>query len=151
MKFAAILVCLLVTGCATPGQQRSGLCLDVAYTLQKQAPPPKLSSIERLPKHFELLDEPHPLSMPGRERKRLIADLTGIQKPYWPPEDASWTKNGSSIDIDWGYGLSGHLIHLKPTVDRTYIGEVDLYNDIPTPTANIHGLYSATAVSIQCR
>ena len=146
------LLVLVLSGCAH-GVQRNAdrICLDLTYTLQKPAPPPKLSSLEMLPRHIELTDIPHALATSDIKLKQIHADLTGIKDPVWPLAKAGWFGDSTELEINWGSGLSGHVIHLKHVSGSSYVGAVSLYSDIPTPESDIAELYSASATQVQCR
>jgi hypothetical protein len=146
------LLALALSGCAHgPQSTADRFCLELTYTLNKPAPPPKLSSLQMLPRHIELTDVPHALATSDWALKQIHADLSGIEKPVWPLAQAGWSGDSTDLDIRWGSGLSGHSLHLKQVPGGTYIGPVSLYSDIPTPESNISGLYLASATRVQCQ
>ena len=146
------LLALALSACAHEVQSSADrFCLDLTYTLQKPAPPPKLSSLQMLPKHIELTGIPHALATSDWKQKQIHADLSGIQRPIWPLARAGWFGDASDLEINWGSGLSGHSIHLKRSSDGTYAGAVSLYSDIPTPESDIAGLYLASATRVPCK
>ena len=146
------LLALALSGCAHAAQSTPDrFCLELAYSLHKPAPPPKLSSLQMLPRHIELTDLPHALATSDWGLKQIHADLAGIRKPVWPLARAGWSGDATDLEINWGSGLSGHSIHLKRVPSGTYVGAVTLYSDIPTPESNISELYLASATRVKCK